>query len=80
MVKVLIYTYNSSYSATLQFQIIGWMGGGVATDNNKWKKGGGVDKKFKKIISGRGLLFGTGDIGVPKFLKNALNSNLGDRT
>ena len=79
MVKVLIYTYNSSYSPVPNNRMDGG-GGGVATDNNKWKKGGGVDKKFKKIISGRGLLFGTGDIGVPKFLKNALNSNLGDRT
>ena len=67
MVKVLIYTYNSSYSPVPNNRMDG--GGG-----------GGGDKKFKKIISGRGLLFGTGDIGVPKFLKNALNSNLGDRT
>ena len=78
MVRVLIYTYNSSYSPVPNNRMDG--GGGVATDNNKWKKGGGVDKKFKKIISGRELLFGTGDIGVQKFLKNALNSNLGDRT
>ena len=46
MVKVLIYTYNSSYSPVPNNRMDG--GGGVATDNNKWKKGGGVDKKFKK--------------------------------
>ena len=78
MVKVLIYTYNSSHSPVPNNRMDG--GGGVETENNKWKKGGGGDKKFKKIISGRELLFGTGDIGVQKFLKNALNSNLGDRT
>ena len=78
MVKVLIYTYNSSYSPVPNNRMDG--GGGGATDKSQRKGGGGVDKKFKKIISGRELLFGTGDIGVQKFLKNALNSNLGDRT